>query len=406
LRVAIVALLALSFAGLSTAQTTDFAPKLLITPQRLRRLQRDRERQTVRWLNFESRVESVPDSLERGFELALYYAVTHDKNRGREAIQWALAHKCDPRQAALVLDWCGELLSETERQQLTAAMCDARSRNLAEEIRDALFASIARDQDANTERSRELILWLQTGNFQNAEALYAACEYLFTVRTTEHVDARKDAREFFSQLPAEVLLALKPGEVERPNWITHIAALALVSLDPNLEQSQYVQAWAMQSRQMLREGPGVAYEFLWADPYLPGVGYENLDPWVYDASGRLFARMSWDSNACWVSISAHGIAQENCAEGWQKSVQTFGHLMLIPATPPCFYVPRRKTANTAVIVWRLQPHESLFHLEQQLELDQADSAGMCRLSPTAEGKVCTNPDTLKVPHAHTSAHEH
>ena len=162
----------------------------------------------------------------------------------------------------------------------------------------------------------------------------------------------------------------------------------------------------MQTRQMLRDGPGVAYEFLWADPYLPGVGYENLDPWVYDSNGRLFARMSWDSNACWVSISAHGVAQENCPEGWQKSVQMFGHLMLIPATPPCFYVPRRKTSNTVVIVWRLLPHESIFHVEQQLESDQADSAGMCRLSPTAEGKACTTPDTLKVPRAHTSAHEH
>ena len=91
MRVAIVAVLALSFTDLPTAESTDVAtPKLLLTPQRLRRLQRDRERQTVRWLNFENRVESVPESPERGFELALYYAVTHDEKQGREAVQWAL----------------------------------------------------------------------------------------------------------------------------------------------------------------------------------------------------------------------------------------------------------------------------------------------------------------------------
>jgi hypothetical protein len=407
LRIAIIAVVALAFSSFSAAQTTDFAPKLLLTPQRLRRLQRDRERQTVRWLNFENRVKSVPDSPERGFELALYYAVTHDEKRGRDALQWALAHKCDTRQAALILDWCGALLSEAERQQLTAKPCDATSsQNLAAEIRDALFARIARDGSGSADRSRDLISWLQEGNFQDGEALYAACEYLSALRTTQHVDPRREAREFFSALPAEVLLALKPGEAEHPKWTTHIAALALVSLDPNLEESQYLQAWAMQTQQTLREGPGVAYEFLWADPYLPGVGYENLDPWIYDPSGRLFARMGWDSNACWVNISVNGVAEENCPEGWRKSVQTFGHLMLIPATQPCVFVPHRNATNTAVIIWKLPPHQAVFHVEQQLESDQADGAGMCRLSATAQGKVCTNPDTLKIPHAHTSAREH
>jgi len=79
--------------------------------------------------------------------------------------------------------------------------------------------------------------------------------------------------------------------------------------------------------------------------------------------------------------------------------------MLVPATRPCVLVPHRRTSNTAAIVWNLQPHERVFYVEQQLESDQADAAGLCRLPATAEGKVCTNPDTLKVPHAHTSARE-
>jgi hypothetical protein len=83
----------------------------LLTAQRLKRLKRDQERQTPRWLNFEERVKNVPDSPERGFELALYYAVTGDKERAQEAIKWAKAHRSECRQVALILDWCRDVLS-------------------------------------------------------------------------------------------------------------------------------------------------------------------------------------------------------------------------------------------------------------------------------------------------------
>ncbi len=232
LRVAILAFLAFSLSCLVSAQTT---PKLLLTPQRLRRLQRDQDRQTLRWTNFKNRVQSVADSPERGFELALYYAVTHDENRGREAVEWALAHHCDRRQAALVVDWCGGLLSQSERQQLAHASCEATPGNPADRVRDAFFSAVVREEAANTDGWKDLLPWLEAGNFEHGDALYAACEYLACVRATEHVELREDAREFFSSLPAEFLLALKPGELEHPDWMIHIAALALVGLDPNLE---------------------------------------------------------------------------------------------------------------------------------------------------------------------------
>ena len=31
----------------------------------------------------------------------------------------------------------------------------------------------------------------------------------------------------------------------------------------------------MEDPKMATDGPGVAYEFLWANPYLPGLGYHN-----------------------------------------------------------------------------------------------------------------------------------
>jgi hypothetical protein len=373
---------------LANAQT--HAPQLLLTPKRLKRLQRDRERQTTRWVDFESRVNSVPDSSERGFELALYYAVTQDEMRGKEAIQWALTHKCALRQIALILDWCGQLASAAERQKLTAPDCAMGIRDgtsQLESARDALFMRIVRGEDIDH---------LYTGNelerseLTDPRELYAACEYIEAVRETQRVDLRKDDTTFFQMLPAEFLLAMKPAELAHPPWQASAAALALVSLDPNLQGSQFLQGWAMEDRQMIREGPGVAYELLWGDPYLPGVSYQNLDPWSYDPSGRLFARTNWDTNACWIHISTHGVEEANCPAGWRQKAQTFGHMTLIPMAEPCTEVPRVK-GREAVLIWRLQPHQNISYTNLAKQVSsEADPAGLWPLPGYIGGKVCTS----------------
>jgi hypothetical protein len=331
----------------------------------LRRLQRDCQRQTARWQNFEARVESVPDSPQRGFELALYYAVTHDEKRGRQAIDWALTHACDRMQFPLILDWCRDLISEEQRRKLNALAC-----------------AMPNPSDA------ELVRSLEAGGFLNAPALYEACEHLIVLRSTDRDDPRRQSPQFFSQLPVEFLLSLRPAQIEHPDWMTHIAALALVAVDPNLEASQYVQGWAMEDRQTIREGPGVAYEFLWADPYLPGVGYQNLDPWVYDANGRLFARSNWDPNSCWIAISTHGVQEENCPTGWRDNPAVFGHMVLIPITNRCAEVPKLELNGTAIL-WRLRPAQSVSYREaKQQQFAHADAAGLVRLSAEIQGRVC------------------
>ncbi len=169
--------------------------------------------------------------------------------------------------------------------------------------------------------------------------------------------------------------------------MTHIAALALVALDPNLESSQFLQGWAMEDAQMLRDGPGVAYEFLWADPYLPGVGYANLDPWTYDTNGRLFARRSWNSDACWIGVSSGPLQQENCPPGWQNVANQFGHLTLMPMDSRCTEIPHRKSNNDVIILWKLQPNQKVFYFAgEKKEPVDADSAGMWRLSENVEGR--------------------
>ena len=136
--------------GAVEAQEAAHTASLLLAPKLLRRLQRDRERQTVRWQNFEQRVQSVPDSLERGFELALYYAVTRDEQRGKDAVGWALSHKCERRQTALVLDWIGDAIPPGQRKALEEPACPNVGSGAAHstgEMRNNVFLAVARDQD-------------------------------------------------------------------------------------------------------------------------------------------------------------------------------------------------------------------------------------------------------------------
>lgn len=382
-------LAALSFTVCSAADPNLLSPKLLLTPQRLRRLTRDRERQTVRWTDFENRIQTGARSPERGFELALYYAITHDPNRGREAVTWALAHNCERRQIALVLDWCGDLISSQDRAKLTNTACPSARVPPIASLRDNLFLKIALDQDIGDYRRdfQPIVAKLTTGNYSGAE-LYAISEYVSAIRSSQHVDLRRESVQLFSLLPTELLLSLTPKQVQHPDWQTHVAALALVGIDPNLEGSQFLQGWAIEDGQTLHDGPGVAYEFLWADPYLPGVGYQNLDSWVYNPNGRLFARSNWNDDACWISISTGSVKSENCPPDWQKAPQTFGHLTLAPMTRNC-YEAQHRANNDSLILWQNPPNQA-FTISQgkQQSTGQADSAGLWRLSANLDGKVC------------------
>lgn len=356
---------------------------LLLTPRRLHRLKLDYQRQTPRWINFTNRVKAVADSPERGFELALYSVVTGDPKSGNEAVQWAAAHPCDPRQDALVRDWIGDV------PDAPAPSCPPAG--AIERARNRLFQTIANGQDAEAVYKAEwrpMLARLEAGAFRDPRALYAAVEFIDAVRTNLHVDPRQDDRIFFAQLPAEFLLSLKPQQVENPGWRAHAAALALVTLDPNLPASQYLQGWAMENRQMVRTGPGVGYEFLWADPYLPGIGYQNLDPWVYDPRGRLFARKGWAANSCWIEISAKGVQEQNCPEGWRAKPASFGRLMLIPMDPKCVTAPPELRGHAAIL-WNLQPGQALrFKVTGKRYTAHADSAGLWRVANGARGKVC------------------
>lgn len=395
------------------------SPRLLLTAQQLKRLGRDRARKTERWTNLEYRINSVPESPERGFELALYYAITNDDKAGIAAVQWAQDHPGEARQVALVADWCRDKFTEPQRRQLlTAALNESRKR----------AGPAAQPQAPLEPRYYRDLLFLRTlleptfpGGYEtwwnsvidilarregtwlsDPVQVYALCEIIEVVRENTRIDLRSDHLTVFQNLPSEYLLSLHPRQLETPSWQMRAAALALIGIDPNLASAQYVQGWAMEDPRVIREGPGVAYEFLWANPYLPGLSFYNLDPWAYDPhAGLLYARSSWEPDSCWIRISASGegagqsgsVAEENCPADWRNGPFEAGHLRLLPFQAGCLDVPKDPGAlsvNALVyLAWGLKPNAKIFWMESKKTITtQADPAGMLRIPMKGEEKIC------------------
>src|ERR1700730_14926824 len=93
-------------------------PRLFLTSQRLRLLKRERERDSMRWRQFDLLVRAAAQMREPFFALALHYAVTGDGPIGKRSVEWALGPGIDLRQLALVYDWCQPLLSATQSKVL------------------------------------------------------------------------------------------------------------------------------------------------------------------------------------------------------------------------------------------------------------------------------------------------
>src|SRR5271156_6852782 len=68
-------------------------PRLLLTKQRLRLLQRERDRHSARWLQFDALISGGAPMPEPGFSGALYYQVSKDTAAGKQAIEWALSDR-------------------------------------------------------------------------------------------------------------------------------------------------------------------------------------------------------------------------------------------------------------------------------------------------------------------------
>jgi len=338
---AFLALLVASSAALPQAVEESFTvvgepPLLLLRPQRLRLLRRERERRSARWQQFDLLVAGRAAMPEPGFALALYYQVTQDAAVGRRAVEWALAPAAGVRETALVFDWCRPLLSDAENAALASRLERAirtppAGRSVAEARNRALAAIVLAERaPALSERElRRLVEKWWRGDIvsamrQGRDALpraesYALVETLHALRDNLNIDLREELAPFFRQWPLSHLLgyypasypaaeneyripAVKGGEPDLAlATLARAAELAMVAYDNNSVENQYLQGWLMHDRFLLRSPLGIPYEYLWANPYQPGLSYHNLPLSLHDATaGRVFLRSGWDDAALWL----------------------------------------------------------------------------------------------------------
>lgn len=343
-----IALLAVAASALAVSQDAEEysvyseAPRLFLRPQRLRLLKRERERDSIRWRQFQLLVTGNANMPEPGFAYALYYQTTSDASYAARAIDWATSPAgLDPYQLALVYDWCAPALKDPQRKTLEtrlakiaaapglpASVTEARNRVLA-------AIAIAGEQPELTTRviKQTIREWFRSPRFTAyfksggdgspsplpRESIPELYELLHALRDNTSIDLREDAREYFRNLPVWHLLShypatyaaaeneyripVFPGSGE-PNLNTaarsRAAELMMVAFDNNVIESQYMQGWLMQDRFLLRSTFGIPYEFLWANPYQPGLPYFKLNPFFHDElRSVLFVRSSWEDDARW-----------------------------------------------------------------------------------------------------------
>ena len=323
------------------------APRVLLTKQRLRLLQRERQRQSMRWQQFDALIAGGAALPEPGFAAALYYQVAGDQASGRKAVDWALSEAADPqrdlRQLALIFDWCGPVMSKTQADRLDAkierALAPPGSPNGDGSVGDVrghsarVLAAIAiadRLPDHGDKVLRaEIVGWWYGGVVKRIaqgeaaiprEQLYFLYEMFHAVRDNLKIDLREPAGEYFKSLPVDHIASHYPAPLGAPEneyrvpvyvrdgepdlndaAMSRAAEMAMVAFDDNALESQYLQGWLMQDRFLMKGGLGAVYEFMWANPYQPGLSYFHIPLVFHEAStGHVFARTSWDEDATWI----------------------------------------------------------------------------------------------------------
>ncbi len=350
-------------------------PRLFLKAQRLRLLKRERERQSMRWMQFEALIKGGAQMPEPGFAFALYHAVTGDAAIGKQAVEWALAPSADIRQSALVFDWCQDLLTPAQSKTLASKLVTAaRDKSMKDirAVRTRVLAAIAAADESGdrgeaairdtVERwwNKQMAPRLNEGrDIEPGDDTFALMELLHAIRDNTQIDLRESAPDYFKQLPDFYVISNYPApypgvenEYRIPMYkgagqpdlssaaISRVAGLELVAYDTNAVENQFVQGWQMQDRFLLRGTLGSPYEFLWANPYQPGLSYAHLPLEFHDPrSGDLFIRASWDEDAVWFGLH----------EG-EAQVFRDGHITVLKLTAVSGEPPKIPVGDTATVV--------------------------------------------------------
>jgi len=356
---------------------TDVAhPRLWLPARRAKLLVRETTRDALRWVQFNTLIRGGVKMPEPGFALALYYAAAQSEEQGRQAVAWALSPAAtDLRQLAIVFDWCQPLLGAADSKALVAKIEGLLAKNAAQQdlasVRDRVVAALAiAGHSENSPHTRyikpvvedwwkaKVLTPIQRGETPiDLRDHLALIELFHALRDNLEIDLRETAKKHFTVLPIFHLLAHYPApfpgaenEYRVPLMKTHgepdsremarsrAAALAMVAYDNNAQEMQFLQGWLIQDKFLLRSAYGIPYEFLWANPYQPGLSFHYLPNVFHDpASGRLIMRSTWEDDAIWyyqspgvVQMFRDGHVINMKQEQVQKQID-MGNTILLPA---------------------------------------------------------------------------
>ncbi len=316
-------------------------PRLLLTAQRLRLLRRERERQSMRWEQLNRLMAGGVAMPEAGFAWALNYEVTQDRVAAAKAFAAVSARGAGLRQLALVYDWCQDAMTDAQRASLRARLrarlaTGAAPTNLSG-WRDRVLAAIAiggSEPELAERILRDAVKGWWRGHYAPALGsaaesphggeLFPMLEILHAIRDNLNIDLREARVGWFERLAEFHVASHYPApypaaenEYRIPMYsggrapdldlaaLSRAAGLALVAFDNNATSSQYLQGWLIQDQYLLRGPFGAPYEFLWANPYQPGLAYMHLPLIFHDPStGTLFVRGDWDDDSPWFGLLA------------------------------------------------------------------------------------------------------
>ncbi|HTX35698.1 MAG TPA: hypothetical protein VME43_11770 [Bryobacteraceae bacterium] len=437
LRILAAALVALAASLPATAQLSaedpvtvaTAHPRLLLTAARLRLLTRERQRKSARWQQLETLITGGAAMPERAFAQALYFRISGDQAIGKQAIAWALGPGDDLRQLALVFDWCQDLLTEAQKRDLAARIQKRMVETAADEsvsaTRSRVFAAIALFDDVPDAPQRELERvvrqwWLgklvpaikQGRSVIARDDAYALYELLHALRDNTLLDLREPVPEFFKDFPIQHLVSYYPATYQGPDadyyigaeahmgepdlrvaTLSRAAEMAMVAYDSNSNEAQVLQGFLMHDHYMLRGPFGAPYEFLWANPYQPGLSY-YLVPLVYynPDFGTLFVRSTWEDNATWFgrfdgvmqlfqdgSVAPVNLAHTPVAISLKEAMVWFA--------PAGQRITVKLDEEQAVFIVGLEPHRTyLVEVDdEEMQEAEADSGGTVELLDVPHG---------------------
>jgi hypothetical protein len=405
------------------------SPRLFLRPARLKLLRRERDRQSLRWEQFDTLWNANAPFPELGWAAALRYQIAQEDAAGRSAITWALSPAAtDIRQIALIVDWCAPLLSKPDQTVLLAKLRKATSgpapKTIAE-ARDVAMAAIvlSESQPDLAEKTLTAVFdnfW--TANFiaairaararvPNPDAC-AMMELLHVVRDNVNYDLRDTFPLWFRDYPVIHLMAHYPApwpasenefripadrEIQKSGpdlskaVLSRAAELSMVAFDSNSSETQLLQGFLMNDRFVMRGTYGIPYELMWANPYQPGLSYYHVPLAQHDEiGGQLFVRSTWEDDAAWIGffegqlqLFSEGTVSQVDPRVAHEPMDIEEATVFFARDAKQFRVPKRASdeALDDVFIVGLEPRRA-YHIEvdgQEMVEEQSDPGGIVYL---------------------------